>query len=78
MMVFITNFLFAHILSVLLNAMAYLDSNSNWWTSHNLDDQLWYVRYIYGYYWGTNIMLTVGFGDYCATNWAEALALVFI
>lgn len=67
-MVFITNFFFAHVLSVLLNAIAYLDNN-NWWVKHDLNDSDWYMKYIFGYYWGTNIMLTVGFGDYCATNW---------
>jgi hypothetical protein len=67
-MVFIINFVFAHILSILLNAMASLDLNNNWWTAHNLSHERWYTKYIYGYYWGTNIMLTVGFGDYCATN----------
>lgn len=29
-------------------------------------DEDWVVKYIWGYYWGTNIMLTVGFGDISA------------
>lgn len=77
-MVFITNFLFAHLLSVVLNGMTYLDPRNNWWVSHNIANTLWYTRYIYGYYWGTNIMLTVGFGDYVATNEGEALILIFV
>lgn len=36
------------------------------------------MKYIWGYYWGTNIMLTVGFGDISATNYYEAFALIFI
>ena len=38
----------------------------------------WLTKYIWGYYWGTNIMLTVGFGDLAASNEYEAIILVFI
>ena len=38
----------------------------------------WFVKYIWGYYWGTTIMLTVGFGDISAQTHIEALILVFI
>jgi hypothetical protein len=74
---FIVNFLFAHALSICLNSMA-LVSDNNWWVKHSLTDDAWYVKYIYGYYWGINIMLTVGFGDLSASNWQEALCLIFI
>lgn len=26
-------------------------------------EEVWYVKYVYAYYWGTTIMMTVGFGD---------------
>lgn len=29
----------------------------------------WFEKYIWGYYWGTTIMLTVGFGDITAANY---------
>ncbi len=33
-----------------------------------ITDNPWTDKYIWGYYWGTTIMLTVGFGDISATN----------
>lgn len=77
-LVFIVNFFFAHILSISLNSMAYLGTNDNWWIRRGIDTEMWYVKYVWGYYWGINIMLTVGFGDLVATNWQEALCLIFI
>jgi hypothetical protein len=43
-----------------------------------IQHEAWIIKYIWGYYWGTNIMLTVGFGDLCASNTSEALSLIFI
>lgn len=44
-----------------------VQDNENWYVQKNIktsDD--WAIKYIWGYYWGTNIMLTVGFGDISA------------
>ena len=38
----------------------------------------WSSKYIWGYYWAVNIMLTVGFGDLSATTDTEALCLIFV
>lgn len=62
------NFVIGHFLSILLNLMALSNQQQNWIKNHNLLFTPWYIRYVWGYYWGTNIMLTVGFGDICATN----------
>lgn len=67
--VLLLNFTAAHILSLSLNAMSFLNSESNWLTAHGLNTAPWYERYVWGYYWGTTIMLTVGFGDLAATNY---------
>lgn len=67
-----------HILSVLLNSMPSFDMNQNWHIKLGILNEAWYIKYIWGYYWGTNIMLTVGFGDISATNYREAIMLVFI
>ncbi len=48
--------------------MASLNSENNWLTKININASPWYEKYIWSYYWGTTIMLTVGFGDIAATN----------
>ena len=55
-----------------------MSRTDNWVTKLEISEESWYVKYIWGYYWGTNIMLTVGFGDISATNYYEAIVLIFI
>lgn len=38
----------------------------------------WYEQYIWSYYWGTTIMLTIGFGDIVPVCYKEALCMIFI
>lgn len=66
--VIVTNLCFAHIMSLCLNGMALINSEENWLIKHNLDMAPWHIKYIWGIYWGTITMLTVGFGDFVATN----------
>lgn len=65
-------------MSLCLNAMALLNSNQNWLIDHHIANAPWHIRYIWGVYWGTTIMLTVGFGDFAATSHQEAICLTFI
>ncbi len=58
--------------------MANIDETQNWKVKFGINNAEWFVQYVWGYYWGTNIMLTVGFGDITATNYYEAIVLVFI
>jgi hypothetical protein len=76
--ILLLNFCFAHVLAILLSAMAELSPEGNWMTTLQIHRAEWYEQYIWAYYWGTNIMLTVGFGDIAATNFKEALCLIFI
>jgi hypothetical protein len=76
--VILTNFAIGHVLSILLNMMALISYGNSWWMKLNIAKADWLVKYIWGYYWGTNIMLTVGFGDISANNYYEALVLIFI
>lgn len=55
-----------------------MDPDKSWYTKISIQDEHWFIRYVWGYYWGTNIMLTVGFGDISANNYIEALLLIFI
>lgn len=49
--------------------MAGMNASENWQLKMGITNSPWYVKYAWGYYWGTNIMLTVGFGDIAATNY---------
>lgn len=73
-----TNLLIGHIISIILNLMPHINPYSNWQTSFGIEDKDWADKYIWGYYWGINIMLTVGFGDLHATNFDEAGILIFV
>lgn len=71
MKILLFNFCIAHILSIVLNLMGSteIEGQKSWYVQKNIqphDD--WVVKYIWGYYWGTTIMLTVGFGDISAQN----------
>ena len=72
------NFCFAHILAIFLTAMAGIDHTDNWQVAKGIQNSHWAERYVWAYYWGANIMLTVGFGDIVASTPREALCLVFI
>ncbi len=49
--------------------MTNLNDTQNWQIHLGIVDSEWYIKYVWGYYWGTTIMLTVGFGDITATNY---------
>jgi hypothetical protein len=36
---------------------------NNWLKLKNLQESNWIDQYVWGYYWATTIMLTIGFGD---------------
>ena len=63
------NFCFAHILAIFLSAMARINPAQSWHSAKGLQSAGWFEQYIWAYYWGVNIMLTVGFGDLVATNY---------
>ena len=58
--------------------MAKIDVGNGWYQTKGIVDAGWFPKYIWAYYWGVNIMLTVGFGDLVATNHHEAIWLIFI
>ena len=58
--------------------MAHANTSANWIIVKGLVYAPWYEIYVWSYYWAVNIMLTVGFGDLSATNYKEAIWLIFI
>lgn len=65
-------------LAILLVGMSKVNPSSNWVLQKNLINAPWYERYIWSYYWGTTIMLTIGFGDIVPVCYQEALCMIFI
>jgi hypothetical protein len=47
-------------------------------TERGLDMLPWTQQYIWSYYFGTTIILTIGFGDLHASNPSEALLLIVL
>jgi len=72
------NICFAHILGIILIAMAQINPQDNWYQNKGIADSPWFPKYVWAAYWGVNIMMTVGFGDIYAVNHKEALCLIFI
>jgi len=46
-----------------------LDEQHSWLIKLGIQNAEWYEQYVWAYYWGTTIMLTVGFGDISPGNY---------
>jgi hypothetical protein len=44
-------------------------NNTSWHTVKGIQNSMWFEKYTWAYYWGTTIMLTIGFGDIVATTY---------
>ena len=59
--------------------MGNINSNKiSWLTVKGIENADWFEKYTWAYYWGTTIMLTIGFGDITATTYQEALCLIVV
>lgn len=76
--ILLVNFVLGHFLSICLNLITQIQPQRSWYQKIGIQNSEWFIKYVWGYYWGTNIMLTVGFGDISANNYYEAILLIFI
>ena len=58
--------------------MGQLSENNSWLHKIGIENQPWYEKYAWSYYWGTTTMLTIGFGDISPANYREAICLTVI
>ena len=77
---FIVNILAAHLIALVVIAMVDEQVTPNWMSQANLnkDDPCWTTPYVWAFYWGTTIMLTIGFGDITPKSPKEALVIAFV
>lgn len=74
----LSNIIFAHFMASFILAMSRIDMEKNWMTRVGVDQEYWHVKYFYAFYWGTTIMMTVGFGDVLPGNPREVIITSFL
>jgi hypothetical protein len=65
--VIVKNLFVCHLLACALIVVAQLHEGS-WMTASGIGQLPWQEQYIWSYYFGTTIILTIGFGDLHASN----------
>lgn len=65
---FLANFFISHIAATILIATTLLTEGSNWMIKYGISDEVWWVKYFYGLYYGATVVSTVGFGDISISN----------
>lgn len=58
--------------------MANINPTQNWMVTRQIAQAEWYEQYIWAYYWGTTLMLTIGFGDIVPVTYKEACCMILI
>lgn len=74
----LSNIMFAHFMASFILAMSRINLEQNWMTRADIQNQTWIVKYVYAFYWGTTIMMTVGFGDMLPGNPNEVIITSFL
>ena len=51
---------------------------NNWLAEKGIQDEKWYIRYVFSFYFSIVTMMTVGYGDISSYNYYEACFNIFI
>lgn len=73
-----SNIFIAHLMGGTMLAMSRIDLEKNWITRVGIQDEHWWTIYFYAFYWGSTIMLTIGFGDVLPGNPREVIITAFL
>lgn len=76
--IILCNFMFAHMIAIILVLISELDPVNNWVLRANLQDRPWFEQYIWAYYWAITTMLSIGYGDIVVSSYKEAICMIFI
>jgi len=66
--VLMINFIVGHIIACVLLSITFFEPANNWMHIKGINQNIWYEKYIWSYYFGTTIFLTIGFGDLYPNN----------
>lgn len=72
------NLLVCHLLACALIAIASIHPDESWMMTNHIISSPWWEQYIWSYYFGTTIILTIGFGDLHPGNIIEAFFIIII
>lgn len=74
----LANFFIAHLVALVLLAVARLEEDITWMIKYGINDAAWWQKYFYGLYYSATIIFTVGFGDINVSNSTEAIIIALI
>lgn len=72
------NFMVAHVMASILLVMGRINLENNWLIDQKIDQAFWWHKYFCAFYWGTTIMMTVGFGDFLPVVIEEIIVVSFL
>ena len=72
------NLVVCHLLACILVAVASIHPEDSWMSTNMINLAPWHEQYIWSYYFGTTIILTIGFGDLHPGNYVEAFFIIII
>lgn len=61
-----------------MSELSVMKGYESWIQKANLENNPWYILYVYSFYWSNTTMVTVGYGDLTPANPIEAIVITMI